>query len=171
MIKKLGLLLCVFGAIQTMAVVNNKPRSNARAGGYDDLVKELEGIKDSKSDLEYYSEIISDYQSNRYRNLEIRLKSFSKKFPKSPFLDNAFYLAGKMALEEKNYKDSVSYFQRVISEYPLSNKVVASKFGKAMAYKNMNLGSQSVAVFNDIRRKHPQSPEFFRAETEIKLIK
>lgn len=166
MIKRACLVLGVFGALNSMAVVN-KTRTN----NYDDLVKELEGIKDSKTDLEYYSEIISDYQSGKYRNLSIRLKGFAKRFPKSPFLDNAYYLAGKLALEEKNYKDSVGYFQRVISGFPLSNKVVAAKFGKAMAYRNMNLNSQSLAVFNEIRRKHPQSPEFFRAETEMKLVK
>lgn len=166
MIRKACLILGVFGALTSAAVVN-KTRTN----NYDDLVKELEGIKDSKSDLEYYSEIISDYQAGKYRNLSIRLKGFSKKFPKSPFLDNAYYLAGKMALEEKNYKDSVGYFQRVISEFPMSNKVVASKFGKAMAYRSMNLNNQSLAIFNEIRRKHPQSPEYFRAETEMKLVR
>ncbi|MBL7557113.1 MAG: tetratricopeptide repeat protein [Bdellovibrionaceae bacterium] len=166
MIRKACLILGVFGALTSAAVVNKTRTSN-----YDDLVKELEGIKDSKSDLEYYSEIISDYQAGKYRNLSIRLKGFSKKFPKSPFLDNAYYLAGKMALEEKNYKDSVGYFQRVISEFPMSNKVVASKFGKAMAYRSMNLNNQSLAIFNEIRRKHPQSPEYFRAETEMKLVR
>lgn len=166
MIRKACLIWGVFGALTSMAVVN-KTRTN----NYDDLVKELEGIKDSKSDLEYYSEIISDYQAGKYRNLSIRLKGFSKKFPKSPFLDNAYYLAGKMALEEKNYKDSVGYFQRVISEFPMSNKVVAAKFGKAMAYRSMHLNNQSLAIFNEIRRKHPQSPEYFRAETEMKLVR
>lgn len=166
MIRKACLILGVFGALTSAAVVN-KTRTN----NYDDLVKELEGIKDSKSDLEYYSEIISDYQAGKYRNLSIRLKGFAKKFPKSPFIDNAYYLAGKMALEEKNYKDSVSYFQRVISEFPMSNKVVAAKFGKAMAYRSMNLNNQSLAIFNEIRRKHPQSPEYFRAETEMKLVR
>ncbi|HRD55496.1 MAG TPA: tetratricopeptide repeat protein, partial [Parachlamydiaceae bacterium] len=165
MIRKACLILGVFGALTSAAVVN-KTRTN----NYDDLVKELEGIKDSKSDLEYYSEIISDYQAGKYRNLSIRLKGFAKKFPKSPFIDNAYYLAGKMALEEKNYKDSVGYFQRVISEFPMSNKVVAAKFGKAMAYRSMNLNNQSLAIFNEIRRKHPQSPEYFRAETEMKLV-
>ncbi len=166
MIRKACLILGVFGALTSAAVVN-KTRTN----NYDDLVKELEGIKDSKSDLEYYSEIISDYQAGKYRNLSIRLKGFAKKFPKSPFIDNAYYLAGKMALEEKNYKDSVGYFQRVISEFPMSNKVVAAKFGKAMAYRSMNLNNQSLAIFNEIRRKHPQSPEYFRAETEMKLVR
>lgn len=166
MFKKACLVFGVLGALNSMAVVNK-----TRAGNYDELVKELEGIKEAKTDLEYYSEIIADYQSGKYRNLSLRLKGFSKKFPKSPFLDNAYFLAGKLALEEKNYKDSVGYFQRVISGFPMSNKVVAAKFGKAMAYRSMNLNSQSLAVFNEIRRKHPQSPEFFRAETEMKLIK
>lgn len=166
MIRKACLVLGIFGALTSAAVA-----SKTRPSNYDDLVKELEGIKDSKSDLEYYSEVISDYQSAKYRNLSIRLKGFAKKFPKSPFLDNAYYLAGKMALEEKNYKDSVSYFQRVISEFPLSNKVAAAKFGKAMAYRSMNLNNQSLAVLNEIRRKHRQSPEYFRAETEMKLVR
>ncbi len=166
MFKKVCVLVFALGSVSSLAVVNKSRTSN-----YDELVKELEGIKESKSDLEYYSEIISDYQAGKYRNLSIRLKGFAKKFPKSPFLDNAYYLAGKMALEQKNYKESVGYFQKVIGEYPMSNKVAASKFGKAMAYKSMNLKDQSLAVFGEIRRKHQQSPEFFRAETEIKLIK
>lgn len=166
MFKLACFFLFVLSSLNSLAIVNK-----ARSSNYDELVRELEGIKDSKSDLEYYSEIISDYQLGKYRNLSIRLKSFSKKFPKSPFLDNAFYLAGKMALEEKNYKDSIGYFHKVIADFPLSNKVVAAKFGKAMAYKNMNLKDQSLAIFGDIRRKHKQSPEFYRAETEIKLVK
>lgn len=166
MFKNAWFFLFVLGSITSTAIVNK-----ARSSNYEDLVKELEGIKESKSDLEYYSEIITDYQSGRYRNLSIRLKGFARKFPKSPFLDNAYYLAGKMALEEKNYRESVGYFQKVISEFPFSNKVVAAKFGKAMAYKSMNLKEQSLAVFGEIRKKHQQSPEFFRAETEIKLIK
>lgn len=159
----IGLLVLNFFAIAS--VQKNKGKS------YDELVRELEGIKDSSSDLEFYSEIISDYQSGKYRSLVVRLRGFSRKFPKSPFLDNAYYLAGKLALEENNFKDAVLYFQKVISQFPLSNKVASAKFGKAMAYRRMNLNAQARNVFLDIQKFHKAAPESFRAETELKLIK
>jgi TolA-binding protein len=160
-----ALLICI-----STSVFAAKPKA-AVSGNYNELIKELEGVKDSKTDVQFYSEIISDYQAGKYKVLSIRLNSFIKKFPKSTYIDNAIYLAGKLALEEKNYPASLKHFQKVISSFPQSNKVIAAKFGKAMAYKKMNLDSQAVEVFTDIRKKYPNSPEYFRAEMEMKLIK
>lgn len=160
-----AILLCISGnvfAAKTKGTLSNN---------YNELVKELEGVKDSKTDLQFYSDIISDYQAGKYKVLSIRLNSFTRKFPKSPYIDNALYLAGKLALEEKNYPASLKHFQKIISSYPQSNKVIAAKFGKAMAYKKMNLDIQAKDVFMEIRKKYPNSPEYFRAEMEMKLIK
>ncbi len=145
-------------------------QSNVAQNNYNELIKELEGVKDSKTDIQFYSEIISDYQAGKYKVLNIRLNSFIKKFPLSSYVDNAIYLAGKLALEEKKYTDSLKHFQKIITNYPLSNKVVAAKFGKAMAYKKMNLAEQATEVFTEVRKKHPLSPEYYRAEMEMKLI-
>lgn len=161
----LALIVC-----SSFNVFAAKPKP-ALSSNYNELVKELEGIKDSKTDVQFYSEIITDYQSGKYKTLNIRLSSFMKKFPKSPYIDNALYLAGKLALEDKNYPAALRHFQKVINTYPQSNKVIASKFGKAMAYRKMNLNPQAAEVFTEIRQKYPNSPEYFRAEMEMKLIK
>ncbi|MCK6598781.1 MAG: tetratricopeptide repeat protein [Bdellovibrionaceae bacterium] len=166
---KKGLYVALIMGISFSALAAKNNQSSPR--NYNELVKELEGVKDAKNDLQFYSEIISDYQAGKSKTLNLRLNSFVKKFPKSPYLDNSIYLAGKLALEEKNYPEALQHFQRIITQYPLSNKVISAKFGKAMAYKKMNLNPQAKEVFTDIRKKYPNSPEYFRAETEMKLIK
>lgn len=137
----------------------------------EDLLRELEGIKDAKTDIQYYSEIITDYQTGKYNSLNIRLNSLIRKFPKSSYIDNSLNLAGKLALERKNYLEALKHFQKIISMYPFSNKVPSAQFGKAMAYKFMNLNAQSKNTLIEMRKKYPNSPEYFRAEAELKLIK
>jgi len=140
----------------------------------DELMKELLGApksEDGKDDLAIYSEIVSSYQSNDLKKLRMKLKSLISKYPRSAYVDNALYLAGRQAMENKNYPDAIRYFQKVIASYPQSNRVVSSQFAKAMTYKKMNLSVQARGVLKELKQKFPGSPESFRAENEIKLIR
>ncbi|HEY8269998.1 MAG TPA: tetratricopeptide repeat protein, partial [Pseudobdellovibrionaceae bacterium] len=97
--------------------------------------------------------------------------TFITRFPSSPYADNVLYLAGRRAFSAKNYAEAIKYYQKVITQYSRSNKAVAAKFAKAVTYKKMNLEPQAEGVLNDLRRRYPGSPEAFRAENELKLMR
>lgn len=123
------------------------------------------------SDVELYSEIVAAYQSQDEIGLKSRLQKFMSRYSTSSFADNALYLAGRQALENKNYGEAIRFFQRVQADYPRGNRSVAAQFSKAMAYKRMHLEPQARRAFHEVIQKYPGSPESFRADSEIRLLK
>ena len=136
------------------------------------LMIELTGKDPSKvSESALYAEIFSAYRANDEIGFKSRMQTFVTRFPQSPYADNVIYLTGRMAFDNKNYAEAIKYYQKVITQYPRSNKVVAAKYAKAIAYKKMNLDPQAKGVFSELRKRYPGSPEAFRAENELKLMR
>lgn len=135
------------------------------------LWQELTGENfDKLDDQGFYSEVVAHYQTRDAKGLNRYLEAMLKRFPNSPYADNALFLGGELALELKNYPEALKHFQKITRFYPLSNRAVAALFAKGMAYRKMNLEAQAKKVFFDLRMKYPGSPESFRAEAELKLI-
>lgn len=154
-----------------LSSVSSAMKNSGDSLSRDELMKELMGPTKGKDDITLYSEIVAFYQSNDQRRLRHRLQSLMTQFPQSHFIDNALYLAGRQSMENRNYPEAIKYFQKVINEYPQSNRMVSAQFAKAMTYKKMNLNTQSKNVLKDIKKKFPGSPESYRAESEMKLAR
>jgi TolA-binding protein len=138
----------------------------------ENLMIELTGKDPSKvSESALYAEIFNAYRSNDEIGFKSRMQTFMTRFSASSYADNVLYLAGRLAFDSKNYAEAIKYYQKVITQFPRSNKVVAAKYAKGIAYKKMNLEPQAKGVFSDLRKKYPGSPEAFRAENELKLMR
>lgn len=105
------------------------------------------------------------YNYNRIANMMIQ------RFPNGYYIDEALYLAGIFSLSQKKYELSVKYFNWIISKYPNSNKVNGAYFALGTTYKKMNLNEQAKEVYQTVKSKYPGSPESYRAEAELVLIK
>ncbi len=136
------------------------------------LLVELTGHDVSKvSDLDLYAQIVSAYDRGDEVGFKSRMQSFLKRFPQSPYADNTLYLAGLMAVNAKNYPEAIRYFSKVEKEYATGDKVNSAIFARAMTYKKINLGPFSKRLLVEVKTKFPGSPESFRAESELKMIK
>lgn len=136
------------------------------------LMVELTGQETKKiSDTLLYSEIASAYQKGNQWAFRNHAQNFMKQFPKSSYVDSVLYLAGLLAVDNKNFPEAIRYFSQVEKEYPFSDKVTAATFAKAMTFKKLNLEEFARRLLKDIRTKYPGSPESFRAEAELKMIK
>lgn len=136
------------------------------------LLVELTGKDVSKeSDTTLYAEMVGAYQRDDEIGFKSRLQSLLSRFPQSPYADNALFLAGRMAVDHGNYAEAIRFFGRIEKDYPRSNRVVAAKFAKAMTYKKMNLPEFSRRNLAEVRSRYPGSPESFRADAELKMIK
>ncbi len=136
------------------------------------LLVELTGKDLSKeNDITLYAEMVSAYQNDDEIAFKSRLQSLLTRFPQSSYADNALFLAGRIAVDHNNFAEAIKYFAQVEKEYPRSNKVVAAKFAKAMTYKKMNLPEFALRALKEVRAKYPGSPESFRADAELKMIK
>lgn len=152
-----------------MAAIPNSAKEEAKKQA---LVAELTGKDLAKmDDLGLYSELLVHYKTRDERAMKNLTGLLIKKYPQSSYADNALYLTGELNLELRNYAEALKNFQQVLKSYPQSNRAVAAYFSKGIAYKKMNLDTLAKKVFFEVRKKYPGSPEFFRAETELKLFK
>lgn len=136
-----------------------------------DLKAELTGKDLNKmNDDQLYAEILSQYQLGDTFLMKRTLNTLLKKYRNSPHADNALYVLGYNALEKNQFAESLNYFQRLLKDYPTSNKAVSAEFAKGLAYRNMKLSGLAQKAFFKVRKKYPGSPESFRAENELKLL-
>jgi TolA-binding protein len=165
-------VLTITFVLSLFAIESLAAKKVADAFSKESLMIELTGKDVSKVDeTTLYAEIFNAYRSNDEIGFKSRLQTFITRFPSSPYADNVLYLAGRRAFSAKNYAEAIKYYQKVITQYSRSNKAVAAKFAKAVTYKKMNLEPQAEGVLNDLRRRYPGSPEAFRAENELKLMR
>ena len=160
-------LAMVLVSLPPMAIASSDKSMSKEA-----LLVELTGKDISKeSDAAIYAEIAGAYQADDEIGFKSRMQSLLTRFPRSDYADNALYLAGRMAMDHRNYAEALKYFQKILQDYPNGNKAVSAEFAKGIAYKKMNLPQIAKDVLGDVKKKYPGSPESFRAENELKLIK
>ena len=135
------------------------------------LLIELTGKDQGQmNETELYSELVSAYQAGDPIGFSSRYQAFMERFPRSSMADNAVYLAGRRALDQKRYAEALKRFNELMTKYPRSNRVVAASFAKAMTFKQMNLTEQARNAMKDVIRRYPGSPESFRASSEMRLL-
>ena len=166
--KQLSVLTAtVLFSLSFVGVVHAKPQNKQEA-----LLVELTGKDVTKgNDIDLYAEIVSAYENDNEILLKSRMQSFMSRFPKSQYADNVLFLAGRRAADHGNYPEAIKYFSKIEKEYPRSNKYVQARFAKAMTYKKMNLPQFSTKILSEVRTKYAGSPESFRADSELKMIK
>lgn len=164
------LLSASMGAYAKSNAVSGK--TSAKDLNQQALLVELTGKDISKeNDITLYAEMVSAYQRDDEIGFKSRLQGLLERFPQSPYADNALFLAGRMAVDHSNFAEAIKYFSMIEKNYPRSNKVVAAKFAKAMTYKKMNLPEFAIRNLKEIRSKYVGSPEFFRADAQLKMFK
>lgn len=136
------------------------------------LLVELTGKDISKeNDIALYAEMVSASQGDNEIAFKSRLQGMLKRFPNSPYADNALFLAGRFAVDHGNFAEAIRYFGQIEKKYPNSNRIVSAKYAKAMTYKRMKLPEFAVRTLQEVRTKYPGSPESFRADAELKILK
>jgi TolA-binding protein len=136
-----------------------------------DLKTELTGIDYHKmSEDNLYIEVLNRYQSNKPTQLEYMGRIFLSRYSTSAYADNVLYLMGYSSLENKKYSEALRHFESLTRKYPNSNKAVSAEFAKGTAFKHMRLKKQAQITFLKLRKKYPGSPEYYRAESELKIL-
>ncbi len=117
-----------------------------------------------------YSKILETYGARNAVELEKTLELLLKTYPESVFADNAIYMSGLLAFESDDYRTALKQFDKLLQEYPRSNKAVAALFAKASIEKRTGRVSEAKRGFLQLRDLYPGSPEAARVSVELKLL-
>jgi|GEM_PF-862672 len=152
--------------------LNKKTAKSKKKLSEEELLVELTGKASSSSgERKLYLAVAEAFQNKKIDQVRSRAKEFGVRYPKSSLMDNVLYVAGLAEMENSQYFAAIKYFQRIETEFPRSDRARAARLSKALMYKRMNLETQSQLNLKQVQRVYPGSPEAYRAEAELKLMK
>lgn len=132
----------------------------------------------SVSPIEKYSqEERMAYQSAfnllRAKNYEKAAREFSvflRTFPNSHLADNSQYWLGECYYGQRRFQEAIDEFERVFALYSASSKVPASLLKIGYSHLELQQPSMARAVFQQLVRTYPQSPEAIKAHGRLQDV-
>jgi len=118
-----------------------------------------------------YKKLLKFYKNNDERSLKAGSQSFMKKYPRSTYSDNVYYMIGSLKLKQKDYVKSIRYFDKVAKSYPNADKAPFAIFAKGLVYKKLGLKDQAKSAFTDVSRMYPSSAVAKKASKELRIFK
>jgi tol-pal system protein YbgF len=117
------------------------------------------GLDPREDPIEVYQSAYRDYQRGNYDLARQGFDDFVKANSESDLADNAMYWIGETYFAQKKQRDAISMFDRVINEYPRSDKVPAALLKKGLAYIEMGEKAQGIVQLQYVIHEHPTSRE------------
>jgi tol-pal system protein YbgF len=124
----------------------------------------------SEDPIEVYQSAYRDYQRGNYDLAKQGFSDFAKANPQSDLADNAVYWIGETWFAQKKHREAIAQFDRVINEYPTSDKVPAALLKKGLAYIEMGEKAQGVVQLQYVVHEHPSSREATLARQRLQAM-
>ncbi|RYD81218.1 MAG: tetratricopeptide repeat protein [Sphingobacteriales bacterium] len=135
----------------------------ASISGYEQII----AARTQEADYATYQKgIIQGLQGNTEDKITT-LRSLTKSFPNSPYIDDALYGIGESYLNSGNFTQAIKEFQSLNYNYPKNQYYRAALLNTGLAYQAIDQDDKGVAVFKTVVNKYPSSIE---AKQALKFI-
>lgn len=118
-----------------------------------------------------YQAAFDTLKEGRYKKAKTELKAFLDKFPNSSYAGNAQYWLGEAQYVTRNFEQGIVEFQKVIKNYPTSNKLPDAMLKLGYTYYELKQFPQSKAILQDLRDRFPQATAARLATKRIDRIR
>ncbi len=88
-----------------------------------------------------------------------KLKSLEKRYPKSPYIDDAVYELADIYLKSEDYNKAIVSFDNIINNYPRSAYLRKSMLNKGLALFNLKKDEEALQIIKDLITKYPNTEE------------
>lgn len=93
-----------------------------------------------------------------------------EKFPGGLLVDNAHYLLATLEYKLKSYPEALMRFDRIVTEFPHSERRGAALVGKAMTLRELGLKTEAITALQEVSLAYPGSREAQRASLELRSL-
>lgn len=130
----------------------------------------ISGDQGTADPIETYQRAYSDYQRGNFDFAIDGFREFVENNPLSDLADNAAYWIGESLFSQTKYREAVSQFDTVITQYPQSDKVAAALLKKGYAYFEIDQRPQGIIQLQYVIHEHPRSPEAVLAREKLESM-
>jgi tol-pal system protein YbgF len=117
-----------------------------------------------------YQNALRDFTSGKYDLARQEFSDYLKSFSASDLASNAQFYLGEIDYAQNDFKDAITAYDNVLSNYPRSFKLAASLYKKATAELELGLKSSATRDLREVTRRFPGSDESRRAQSKLHEI-
>jgi tol-pal system protein YbgF len=114
-----------------------------------------------------YQNALRDYNTGKYDLARQEFSDYIRNFPTNDLASNAQFYLGEIAYAQGDYKDAISAYDNVLTNFPHSFKLADSLLKKGMAEQELGLKSSAMRDFRDVLRRFPGSDASRRAQAKL----
>lgn len=119
---------------------------------------------------ELYASAKKMFDEGDKANARNRFEEFIKKYPKSDNADNARFWIADSYYSEKWFEKAILEYQKVLENYPNSNKLAAARLKQGYAFAELGEKANARLILNELLKKHPDSNEAKFAQEKLKSL-
>ena len=114
-----------------------------------------------------YKTALGDYMAAKYSLAGSEFEDVTKFYPDNPLSGNAFYYLGEIDYRAHRYSNAIKNYDKVIDQFPASNKVPVSRLHKANALIASKQTTEGVRELRGLIQRFPNSPEAMQARSKL----
>ncbi|MCS6991630.1 MAG: tetratricopeptide repeat protein [Chitinophagales bacterium] len=117
----------------------------------------------------FQSAVVRSLLNDRSEQIRL-LRMLVQQYPKSNYLDDAWFELGNALLTVPAYQDALEAFQTLVTKYPRSLHVVQARLKMGLIYFNMNRDPDALEQYRWVLQRYPRTPEGSAALNAVKEI-
>jgi len=141
------------------------------AAGEIDKTIQPSPIPEKSTDQELYDAAKKLFDAGDNENARIQFENFINKYPDSENADNARFWIADSYYVEKWFEKAILEYQKVLEEYPKSNKLSAARLKQGYAFAELGEKANARLILKELIKKHPGTNEARYAEEKLKTLK
>jgi tol-pal system protein YbgF len=117
-----------------------------------------------------YSNGLRDINGGKYDLARQEFLDYLKYYRDTDLASNAQFYLGEIAYSQKNYEQAVGEYDKVLTNYPKSFKLVPARLKKGMALIELGQKPAGIRELREVIRRYPGTEEERRARAKLKEL-
>lgn len=117
-----------------------------------------------------YSNGLRDITGGKYELARSEFEDYLKFYGDTDLASNAQFYLGEIAYSQRNYSQSVSEYDKVLTNYPKSFKLAPARMKKGLALLELGQKTQGVRELREVIKRYPGTEEERRARAKLKEL-
>ena len=115
-----------------------------------------------------YSNGLRDITGGKYDLARQEFQDYLKYYPDVDLASNAQFYLGEILYVQKQYKEAIGEYDKVLENYPKSFKLAPARLKKAMALLELGQKASAIREFREVIRRYPGTEEERRARAKLR---
>lgn len=107
-------------------------------------------------------------RNKRYNEAITALQQFTRDYPRSALMGNAYYWLGEVQLVKANYQEALAAFEALLTQYPNHRKISDAKYKLSRVHRELGHTARAKQLLQEVVTQHAGTSAAKLAEAELR---